>query len=105
MLNQESPGFSRGEQVNPPGTPVDLAGIPGEPDSDVYGRTLANAFTRPPAVDATGPINVSLWLVDQGQAVAYREYPTAETDEAIRLETQAREAGRGMWAMCTGGTG
>lgn len=42
-------------------------------------------------------------MSDQGHAVAYREYRTVETDEAIRLETQAREAGRGMWAMCTGG--
>jgi micrococcal nuclease len=84
----------------PPGTTVTLRGLPGEPAEDRYQRTLSNAYVP---VDGTEAVNVSLWLVARGHARAYREYRTVETDEAIRLETQAREAGRGMWGTCPGG--
>lgn len=82
----------------PPGTRVDLAGLPGEPDSDRYGRLLANAYVTPAA--ATERINVSLWLVRHGWARAYLEYRTVETDQALELEAAARDQGVGMWAAC-----
>lgn len=84
----------------PPGTTVTLRGLPGEPAEDDFERTLSNAYVP---IDGTEAVNVSLWLVRNGHARVYREYPTVETGEAIRLETQAREAGRGMWGMCPGG--
>jgi micrococcal nuclease len=84
----------------PPGTTVTLRGLPGEPAKDRYGRTLSNAYVP---VDGTEAVNVSLWLVQNGWARAYLEYRTAETAEAARRETQARERGRGMWAICPGG--
>lgn len=87
----------------PAGASVDLAGLPDGPARDRLGRALSNVFTRPPLVTDTGPINVSLWLVEHGWARAYLEYRTVQTDEAVQLETQAREQRRGMWAICPGG--
>ena len=84
----------------PPGTQVVLRTLPGEPERDRYGRTLANAYV---ATEGTQPTNVSLWLIEHGHAVTYREFRTVETDEALRLETQAQEQRVGMWSMCPGG--
>lgn len=84
----------------PSGTQVVLRHLPGEPERDVFGRTLANVYV---ATEGKQPTNVSLWLVEHGFAVVYREYRTVETDEAIRLETQAREQELGMWGTCPGG--
>ena len=44
--------------------------------------------------------NVSLWLVEQGWAVAFKSYTTADTDEAKLLMKEAQAAHRGMWATC-----
>lgn len=81
---------------------VTLRGLPGEPVKDRYGRTLANAYLTH-VMPASAEPNTSFWLVEQGLARVYREYPTVETDEAIRLETRARERGLGVWGMCPGG--
>lgn len=42
-------------------------------------------------------------LADRLQRRLIEGPPTVETGEAIRLETQARESGRGMWGTCPGG--
>lgn len=82
----------------PAGAEVALNGLKGEPDRDRYGRTLSNVYLLRAG---SPPLNVSLWLVDQGWARAYVEYRTSETDEALVLEAQARDARRGIWAMCS----
>jgi endonuclease YncB( thermonuclease family) len=47
-------------------------------------------------------INVSLWLVEQGWAVAFRSksYTTVDTDKAKLLMEDAQAARRGVWATC-----
>lgn len=85
----------------PPGTRVNLAGLPGEPAEDRYGRTLANAYVT--VAGAQEPVNASLWLAGNGWAVAHLAYRTVETDRALELQRQAQEQQAGMWATCPAG--
>jgi len=82
--------------VIPPGTPVLLAGLKGEPARDRYGRTLSSVLVQRPA----GLTNVALLMVAEGRARVYDAYPTSETDDAMTLQTAARAAGRGLWGTC-----
>ena len=59
------------------------------PESDKYGRTLGTVFV--------GAVNVNAELVKRGAAWVYRAYPFPPELEA--LETQARAAKRGLWAL------
>jgi endonuclease YncB( thermonuclease family) len=53
---------------------------------DRYGRTLATCFLD--SEDLNG------WMVEEGQAVAYRKYSTAY----VVQEQEAQAAHRGLWA-------
>lgn len=83
----------------PAGTTVTLTSLPGEPAKDRYGRTLSNVYVA----HAGQVVNVSLWMVDQGWAVTYLQYPTVDTPQAKALQAQAQRSRRGMWATCPTG--
>jgi endonuclease YncB( thermonuclease family) len=57
-----------------------------ERDRDRYGRIVA--------VCRLGARDLNAWMVQQGLAVAYRQY----SRDYIRLEDEARAARRGLWA-------
>lgn len=69
-----------------------LNGLKGEPATDRYGRTLASVYAQ--------HVNVALWMVEQGRARVYEEYPTSETADAKALQAQAQTARRGIWGTC-----
>jgi micrococcal nuclease len=81
----------------PPGTEVILNGLKGEPDTDRFERTLANLYLP---TDGGQLLNVSLVLVGQGDARVYIDYPTADSDDALRLEESARARTLGVWGKC-----
>lgn len=84
-------------ELLPPGTDVAVAGLPGEPATDRYGRTLANVYVQL----SGGPIlNVSLHLVELGLVRVYEEYPTVETALAGQAQQRARAGNTGLWATC-----
>lgn len=58
-------------------------------DIDRYGRTVARVFV--------GNTDVNAELVRQGAAWIYRKYAT--DDSLYKLETEARDAKRGLWAL------
>ena len=57
-----------------------------ERDVDRYGRIVGRCLM--------GEVDINEWLVEQGLALAYREYSL----DYVAAEDQAREASRGMWA-------
>ena len=63
----------------------------GREREDVYGRTLAYVYLE----DGT-LLNAA--LIRQGFGTAYTRYPFRFEEEFIRLEKEARQNGRGMWA-------
>jgi endonuclease YncB( thermonuclease family) len=67
--------------------PVRLAPV----TQDSYGRTVAVMYTLPDGLD------VNREMIRQGNAWVYRRY-TRDTD-LIALETAAREARLGLWAL------
>lgn len=81
----------------PPGTPVLLNGLKGEPPTDRYGRTLSRVFLDRPG----GLVNISLYLAEGGLVRVYTEYPTADSDDASQLADAARSAKRGLWGACS----
>jgi micrococcal nuclease len=63
--------------------------------TDRYGRTLAYVYR------ATDGLFVNAALVRSGYAQAYTVPPNvAHADEFVRLQREAREAGRGLWSAC-----
>jgi micrococcal nuclease len=58
---------------------------------DKYGRTLAYVFLG----DGTF---VNAEIIRQGYGFAYTRFPFRHLDEFRRLEREARESGRGLWA-------
>lgn len=84
------------EALLPPGTPVVLNGLKGEPSTDRYGRTLSNVHVW----RGDHLVNVSLWLAGQGWARVYHDYRTADTAAAVPLQVEAEAADRGVWRMC-----
>jgi micrococcal nuclease len=75
------------------GKNVRLEADPQDSDRDKYHRLLRYVYLP----DGT-LINAA--LVRDGYAFAYVVFPYARMDEFRRLETEAREAGRGLWAGC-----
>ncbi len=63
--------------------PLDCAGE----DRDRYGRTVATCQSE----DGT---DLNGWMVEEGWAMAYRQYSTAY----VPAEERARTAGRGIWS-------
>ncbi|HEX7124423.1 MAG TPA: thermonuclease family protein [Thermodesulfobacteriota bacterium] len=64
---------------------------------DAYGRTLAYVH-----VD---DLDLNAELIRRGLARAYRRFPHRRLDEFVRLEAEARAAGRGLWAADAAGAG
>jgi micrococcal nuclease len=58
---------------------------------DQYGRTLAYIFLE----DGT---LLNAEIIRQGYGHAFTRYPFSRTEEFRRLEGEAREEGRGLWA-------
>ncbi|MCZ6514559.1 MAG: thermonuclease family protein [Acidobacteria bacterium] len=63
----------------------------GREREDAYGRTLAYVYLE----DGT---LLNAELIRQGLGTAYTRYPFRFEEEFIRLEQEARQNGRGMWA-------
>ncbi len=63
----------------------------GREREDAYGRTLAYVYLE----DGT---MLNAELIRQGFGTAYTRYPFRFAEEFIRLEQEARQNGRGMWA-------
>ena len=63
----------------------------GREREDAYGRTLAYVYLE----DGT---LLNAELIRQGLGTAYTRYPFRFEKEFIRLEQEARQNGRGMWA-------
>lgn len=80
----------------PPGTPVLLVGLKGEPARDRYGRTLSSVLVK----TDRGLVNTALQMVADGRARVYEAYPTSETDDARTLQETARLDRRGLWGAC-----
>ena len=55
-------------------------------EEDYYGRIIGTCYL--------GELDLNGWMVQQGHALAYREY----SDKYIPEEEEAREAMRGLWA-------
>ncbi len=55
-------------------------------DIDRYGRVVATCWV--------GTTDLNRWMVEEGWAVAYRQYST----DYVSAENRARGAGRGIWA-------
>src|SRR5690349_17564434 len=58
-------------------------------DTDRYGRTVGRVYA--------GPVDVNAEMVRQGAAWVYRQY--SRDSSLLRLEQEAREARRGLWAL------
>lgn len=58
---------------------------------DAYDRTVAVAYR------ASDRLNVNQEMVRQGHAWVYRRY--TDDAELIRMETEARDASRGLWGL------
>lgn len=66
-------------------------------DRDHYGRLLRFVYV--------GDVFINLELVKEGYAHAYDYPPDISKSELFRAaEKEAREAGRGLWGMCSGET-
>lgn len=63
------------------------------PRKDRYGRTLAWVWYGDKFEHL---LNAD--LIREGYGFSFRKYPTSRLEELNRLEHQAREAGRGLWA-------
>jgi micrococcal nuclease len=61
-------------------------------DKDRYGRTLAYVFLE----DGT---LLNAEIIKQGYGHAYTQFPFSRMEEFRRLEREAREQGRGLWAQ------
>ena len=61
----------------------------------VYGRLLAYVFVKQP--DGLW-FDLNAQLLAQGYAHAYTRFPFSRMEKFRRLEREAREAGRGLWA-------
>lgn len=57
-------------------------------DTDRYGRKVCECFA--------GEVNLNVWLVANGWAVAYRQYST----DYVEQEAKAQQAKAGIWASC-----
>lgn len=73
------------------GQDVLLTSDPEQGDEDRYGRSL-----RYMEVAQTG--DVGAFLVSNGFAVVYTEYPVQRTQEYLDLQRQAQERRQGVWA-------
>ncbi|MCI0650792.1 MAG: thermonuclease family protein, partial [Planctomycetes bacterium] len=65
---------------------------PGAPLHDKYDRTLGYLYR------ASDGLFINAEIVRLGYGRAYTRYPFQYIDQFVRLEAEAREAGRGMWA-------
>ena len=70
--------------------PSDSAVI--SPHKDRYGRTLAFIFLE----DGT---LLNAEIIRQGYGYAYTQFPFSRMEEFRRLEGEARDARRGLWAV------
>ena len=55
-------------------------------EEDYYGRIIGTCYL--------GELDLNGWMVQQGHALAYRQY----SDKYVSEEQEAREAERGLWA-------
>ena len=69
-----------------------------EAETDKYGRTLAYVYRAPDR------LFVNAEIVRQGYGNAYTRFPFKHMAEFRKLESQAREAGRGLWASSSSGS-
>jgi micrococcal nuclease len=76
------------------GKNVRLEPDPADSDRDKYGRLLRYVYLP----DGT-LINAA--LIRDGYAFAYTVFPLTKLDDFRALQTQAREANRGLWAGCS----
>lgn len=58
------------------------------------GQTDIDRYQRIIAICSVNGIDMNAWLVEQGHALAYRQYGR----DYVAQEDRAREAGRGIWA-------
>jgi hypothetical protein len=67
-------------------------------DKDKYGRLLRYVYKNGADIGAQ--------MIEEGYAYAYLKYPVARTSEYKKLESQAREGKKGLWAenTCNGST-
>lgn len=63
-------------------------------DRDKYGRLLRY-------VALTDGTSVNAEMIRQGYAYAYIKFPFEQRAEYLKLQTEARDAGRGLWATTT----
>ena len=72
------------------GKTVELARDPMGDTRDRYGRLLRYVFV--------GGDNFNAKLIREGYAYAYRRFPFSQRSKFIRLEAEAKQKGRGLWA-------
>ncbi len=81
---------TRLQQILPAGTAVSLRVV----DTDQYGRTVAEVFRN---LDS---LNVNLALLQDGAAVAYRQYlSNCDSAQYLQAEQSARQQGRSFWSQ------
>lgn len=72
---------------------VKLVADPTNSNRDRYDRLLRYVYLP----DGT---LLNAKLIEEGYAFAYTSFPVTKMNEFLELETQAREAGRGLWGAC-----
>ncbi|MFA5129372.1 MAG: thermonuclease family protein [Patescibacteria group bacterium] len=92
-FGEEASAFSK--KTLAVGLRIRLAPDPNADERDKYGRLLRNVFLK----DGT---DYNAFLVEQGYAHAYTYFPLTPSRKVqlIRLEREAKEAGRGLWGEC-----
>ncbi len=75
------------------GNDVKLVADPTNNNRDRYDRLLRYVYLP----DGT---LLNAKMVEEGYAFAYTSFPVTKMDEFMELETQAREANRGLWSAC-----
>lgn len=72
---------------------VKLVADPTNSNRDRYDRLLRYVYLP----DGT---LLNAKMIEDGYAFAYTSFPVTKMDEFIKLEDEAREAGRGLWSAC-----
>jgi len=78
------------------GTDVTLIIDPEQGDTDSRGRLLRYVEVR----DDEGPVDISGWLLEHGDAWVYEEYPVARTPFYRAMMEYAQDVHNGLWAAC-----
>lgn len=78
------------------GADVTLIIDPEQGDTDNRGRLLRYVEVR----DDQGPIDVSGWLLEHGDAWVYEEYPVARTPFYRAMMEYAQTVHNGLWSVC-----